>query len=110
MAACPAMMSLLCHTRRRAGVLAPAQFNFLKLVDRRLWYALHSLGFPSESDADYGPMPNPLIEAVGARAHWHAELIAGEPLHTPQLDEAAAAIRAQAEQASHAGEADAARR
>jgi intracellular multiplication protein IcmP len=102
----PAMMSVLCHARRRAGVLAPAQFNFLKLVDRRLWYALHSLGFPNESDADYGPMPNPLIEAVGARAHWHAELIAGGALHTPQLDEAAAAIRAKAGQGSDVEGAD----
>ena len=27
----PALMTVLCHARRRAGVLAPAQFNFLKL-------------------------------------------------------------------------------
>jgi intracellular multiplication protein IcmP len=101
----PAMMGVLCHARRRAGVLAPAQFNFLKLVDRRLWYALHSLGFPNESDADFGPMPNPLIEAVGARAHWHAELIVGGPLHTPQLAEAVAAIRAKIEQVSEMEEA-----
>jgi len=92
----PAMMSLLCYARRRSGVLAPAQFNFLRLIDRRLWYALHSLGFPDEYSQDYGPMPNPLIEAAGVRAHWHAELMAGKSLYIPQLEEAASAIRAKA--------------
>ena len=38
-------MSVLNQARLRSGVLAPAQFAFLKLVDRRLWYALHALGF-----------------------------------------------------------------
>ena len=41
----PALMSLLNVARRRHGVLAPAQFAWLKLLDRPLWYALHSLGF-----------------------------------------------------------------
>ena len=41
----PGLMSVLNQARLRSGVLAPAQFAFLKLVDRRLWYALHALGF-----------------------------------------------------------------
>jgi intracellular multiplication protein IcmP len=45
----PGLMSVLNAARLRSGVLAPAQFAFLKLVDRRLWYALHALGF--EADA-----------------------------------------------------------
>ena len=40
----PGLMSVLTAARLRSGVLAPAQFAFLKLVDRRLWYALHGLG------------------------------------------------------------------
>lgn len=100
----PALMTVLSHARRRAGVLAPAQFNFLKLVDRRLWYSLHSLGFPDENSPDFGPMPNPLIEAAGARCHWHAEVIAGRPISIPQIDAAAATVRASAEETAQEDE------
>jgi intracellular multiplication protein IcmP len=89
----PALMSVLTEARRRAGVLAPAQFGVLKLVDRRLWYALHSLGFPAEGPAEH-PHPNPRIEAIGARDHWAAECAVGAPLPTPAIDRAVAAIRA----------------
>ena len=41
----PALMSVLNAARIKAGVLPPALFAWLKLVDRPLWYALHSLGF-----------------------------------------------------------------
>lgn len=93
--AAPALMSLLNEARRRSGVLAPAQFNGLKLVDRRLWYALHSLGFPAEG-LGRDQHPNPLVEAIGARDHWAAECAARGPLLVPSLDRAAAAIRAAA--------------
>ena len=76
-----ALMAVLDHARDKAGVLAPAQFNGLKLVDRGLWYALHSLG-----------MPNPYVEALGARAHWAAEALAGMALHTPAIDAAVNAV------------------
>lgn len=88
----PAMMSALLEARRQSGVLPPAEFAFLKLVDRRLWYALHSLGFALEGEGA-NPHPNPRIEAAGARDHWEAERIAGEPMFLPQLDRAIAAIR-----------------
>lgn len=78
-----ALMAVLEHGRSRAGVLAPGQFNVLKLVDRRLWYALHSMG-----------MPNPYVEARGARDHLAAERLIGEPLHTPSIDRAVLSIRA----------------
>lgn len=96
-----AMMSVLCEVRRKAGVLAPAQFSFLKLIDRRLWYALHSLGFPGGAEAPAVPMPNPRVEAAGARDHWAAECQAGRPLHVPSIDRAALAIRAAANDAGH---------
>jgi intracellular multiplication protein IcmP len=82
-----AVMGLLNTSRARAGILAPAQFNFLKLVDRNLWYALQSLGFPI-SETEDGPMPNPKIEALAARAHWEAERAAGSPLVIPHIDAA----------------------
>ena len=62
----PAMMELLVEARRRAGVLAPAQFAWLKLVDRHLWYALHSLGYETDGFGRY-LHPNPRVEAIGAR-------------------------------------------
>ena len=49
-------------------------------------------------------MPNPLIEAAGARCHWRAEVIADRPLPIPQLDAAAATIRAEAEETAQADE------
>jgi intracellular multiplication protein IcmP len=73
--------------------LPPAAFNGLKLVDRRLWYALHSLGFPSEGQGrTYHP--NPCIEAIGARDHWAMELALGKPVAAPSLARAMATIRA----------------
>jgi intracellular multiplication protein IcmP len=85
------MMSLLCHARQQAGILTPGQFAFLKLADRRLWYALHSLGFEFEERSFYAH-PSPRIEAIGARDHWAAEKIAGGALAVPVLDQAVAAI------------------
>lgn len=94
--ATPALMSVLTHARLRGGVLAPAQFAFLKLVDRRLWYALHSLGFPADAPGQQ-PHPNPRVEAIGARDHWAAELAVGARLVAPAIDRAVAVIRAAAD-------------
>jgi len=80
-----AMLGVLAYARKRAGVMAPAQFNWLKLVDRRLWYALHSLG-----------MPNPYVEARGSRDHYAAECLIGEPIHAPSIDRAALGLHAEA--------------
>ena len=95
----PALMNLLTESRRRSGVLAPAQFNCLKLVDRPLWYALHSLGFPAEGLGE-DRHPNPLIEAIGARDHWASERAARSALMVPAIDRAAAAVRAVAAHAA----------
>ena len=86
----PALMSVLTFARERAGVLAPGQFAFLKLIDRRLWYALHALGFPGGQNR--AEQPNPRVEAVGARDHWAAECDLGQPLVEPSLDRALAVI------------------
>jgi len=88
----PGLMSVLNAARLRSGVQAPAQFAFLKLVDRRLWYALHALGFESDSLIAH-PHPSQRIEAIGARAHWAAERAVGEPIPTPEFDAAIAASR-----------------
>jgi intracellular multiplication protein IcmP len=87
-----ALMELLNTARLRAGVLAPGQFAWLKLVDRPLWYALHSLGFETEGIGRY-LHPNPRVEAVGARDHWTVERLAGEPVIEPSMDRAIEALR-----------------
>lgn len=87
-----ALMALLNEARRKAGVLAPAQFVWLKLLDRPLWYALHSLGFETEGFGRH-LHPNPCIEAAGARDHWAAERVAGRPLVEPETARALDAVR-----------------
>jgi intracellular multiplication protein IcmP len=87
-----ALMELLSAARLRAGVLAPGQFAWLKLVDRPLWYALHSLGFETEGVGRY-LHPNPRVEAIGARDHWAVERLAGELLIEPSMDRAVEALR-----------------
>ena len=88
----PGLMSVLNAARLRSGILAPAQFAFLKLVDRRLWYALHALGFEADGPLAH-PHPSQRVEAIGARAHWAAERAIGAPIPTPEFDAAIAAIR-----------------
>ncbi len=90
----PVLMSLLTLARKEAGVLAPAQFAFLKLVDRPLWYALHSLGFPGGQNP--AEQPNPRIEAAGARDHWAAECSVGHPLPVPSFARSLAIVRKKA--------------
>ncbi|MGK3936768.1 secretion/conjugation apparatus DotM-related subunit, partial [Enterococcus faecium] len=77
--------------RLRAGVLPPAQFAWLRLVDRPLWYALHSLGFESEGIGRY-LHPTPRVEAVGARDHWAVERLAGRPVEGPRFERALEAL------------------
>jgi intracellular multiplication protein IcmP len=87
-----ALMQLLNAARLRGGVLAPGQFAWLKLVDRPLWYALHSLGFETEGFGRYCH-PNPRVEALGARDHWAVERLVGEALIEPSLDRAIEVLR-----------------
>ena len=89
-----AMMAVLTYARSQAGVLAPGQFAFLKLVDRQLWYSLHSLGFPGGNNRN--EQPNPRAEALGARDHWAAECDIGAPIKTPSVERAISAISSRA--------------
>jgi intracellular multiplication protein IcmP len=87
-----ALMGLLNAARIKSGVLAPAQFGWLKLVDRNLWYALYSLGYEIEGTGRY-IHPNPRVEALGARNHWAAERVARRPILKPHLTEALATLQ-----------------
>lgn len=87
-----ALMSLLVEARRRSGVLPPAAFAWLRLVDRQLWHALASLGFEVEGGPTLHLHPNPRPEAAGARDHWEAERAAGFALPEPHVGRALAAL------------------
>lgn len=75
------MMATLLEMARTDGVLATAEFLWLKPIDRPLWYMLNSVGrqtaFP---------------EVAGAFAHWLAEKKVDKPLKVPMVDEAVQAL------------------
>jgi intracellular multiplication protein IcmP len=72
-----AMVGILRWARSRGGVLAPAQFLWLRGTDRTLWYALDNLGRRAF-----------LMEGAGAMAHFMAEQNAHKPLPIPRIDTA----------------------
>ena len=71
-----AMARSLQRAREEGGVLAPAEFLWLRGQDRTLWYPLNNLGRKSYS-----------VEAVGALVHYTNELIAGQKIPMPRFDE-----------------------
>jgi hypothetical protein len=72
-----AVLSVLKWCRTQGGVLAPAQFTWVRAVDRNLWYPLNNLGRRSFH-----------TEGAGALAHFMAEQIAKKPLPVPRIDTA----------------------
>lgn len=73
----PALLRCLYIAREQGGVLAPAQFLWLRAVDRSLWYAMNNLGRGAVH-----------IEGAGAIAHYRAEKSAGKPIPNPLVDSA----------------------
>ncbi len=76
-----AMLGALRYAREQGGVLAPAQFVWLRGHDRTLWYPLNNLGRESLH-----------IEALGAHAHFKAESMTKRPIPTPKVDKAVGTI------------------
>ncbi|MFY9288376.1 MAG: hypothetical protein WAO98_07720 [Alphaproteobacteria bacterium] len=72
-----AMLAILLWARQRGGVLAPAQFLWLRGSDRTLWYALNNLGRRAFH-----------TEGAAAMAHFMAEQNAKKPLPIPRIDTA----------------------
>ncbi len=74
-------MATLLELARTDGVLATAEFLWLKPIDRPLWYVLNSVGrqtaFP---------------EVAGVYSHWLAEKKLDRPLRVPMVDEAVKAL------------------
>jgi intracellular multiplication protein IcmP len=71
-----AMASLL-ELSRKDGVLATAEFLWLKPIDRKLWYMLNNVGRQTA-----------FIEVAGPYAHWLAERAIGHKLLMPMIEPA----------------------
>ncbi len=71
-----ALMRALVTAREEGGVLAPAQFVWLRAHARELWYPLNNLGRQSLH-----------MEAIGAVAHFKAEKMAQRPIPRPKTDD-----------------------
>jgi intracellular multiplication protein IcmP len=76
-----AIMRALATAREEGGVLAPAQFVWMRGYNRTLWYPLNNLGRQSLHP-----------EALGAMAHYKAEKMAQRPIPRPKMTDPAKAI------------------
>lgn len=72
-----AMMRALNTAREEGGVLAPAQFVWLRAHNRQLWYPLNNLGRQAFH-----------MEAVGCASHYRAEKQVNRPIPRPRVMDA----------------------
>lgn len=77
-----AIIAGLEQARQEGGVLAPAQFVWLRGYDRSLWYALNNLGRQAFH-----------MEAIGSMAHYRAEKQVQRPIPKPRVRDAVVALR-----------------
>lgn len=77
-----ALLGALETARSEGGVLAPAQFVWLRGHDRNLWYPLNNLGRSSFH-----------MEAIGAMSHYKAETLVERPIPKPMMDDAITALK-----------------
>ena len=76
-----AMLRALQVSRQEGGVLAPAQFVWLRGHNRTLWYPLNNLGRQAFH-----------MEALGAMCHFKAEKMTQRPIPKPKVTEAVQSI------------------
>ncbi len=74
-------IAALLAAARGDGVVPTSEFLWLKVVDRRLWYMLNSVG-----------RQTPFAEVGGPFAHWRAEQTMGRCCVAPMIDEAIKAL------------------
>ena len=77
-----AMIRALQFAREEGGVLAPAQFVWLRAHDRTLWYPMNNLGRQSFH-----------MEALGAMSHFKAEKLTQRPIPVPKVGHAIETIQ-----------------
>lgn len=75
------VMASMLEAARTDGVLAAAEFLWLKTLDRSLWYMLNSVG-----------RQTPFSEVAGPFAHWLVEKRLRRPLKVPVVDTAVLAL------------------
>jgi intracellular multiplication protein IcmP len=75
------LLASLLEMARIDGVLASAEFLWLKPLDRKTWYMLNSVGRQTA-----------VAEIAGLFAHWHAEKKLKRPLKNPMVREAVHAL------------------
>lgn len=75
------VMASMLVLARSDGVLASADFLWLKPVDRALWFMLNTIG-----------RQTPFSEVGGPFAHWVAERTVGRKLMVPMVEEAVNAL------------------
>ncbi|MFM8454267.1 MAG: type IVB secretion system coupling complex protein DotM/IcmP [Gammaproteobacteria bacterium] len=66
---------------REDGVVASADFLWVKPIDRIFWYTLNSIG-----------RQTPFVEVAGVFAHWITECAIKRPLSVPMIQEAVIAM------------------
>ncbi|HEY8191857.1 MAG TPA: type IV secretion system protein [Alphaproteobacteria bacterium] len=71
------LLRALATAREEGGVMAPAQFVWLRAFDRVLWYPLNNLGRQSFH-----------MEGMGAMAHYKAERMTRRPVPRPKVQDA----------------------
>ena len=76
-----ALLGALDHARAEGGVLAPAQFVWLRGHDRTLWYPLNNLGRQSFH-----------MESIGAMSHYKSERRTRRPIPVPKVEDAVKTI------------------
>ncbi|MGH1374869.1 MAG: type IV secretion system protein [Alphaproteobacteria bacterium] len=72
-----AMLRALQYAREEGGVMAPAQFVWLRAHDRHLWYPLNNMGRQAYH-----------MEALGAMSHFKAERLTQRPIPVPKVEHA----------------------
>ncbi len=75
------IMAAALDLARGAGVLASADFIWLKPIDRKLWYILNCVGRQTA-----------FAEIAGIFGHWLAEIKLGIPLMVPMVDQAVSGL------------------
>lgn len=80
------VMASMLELARTDGVMASAEFIWLKPIDRQLWYILNSVGRRVA-----------VPEVAGVFAHWLAEKELNAPIRTPMVEAAVKALEVELE-------------
>jgi intracellular multiplication protein IcmP len=76
-----ALLRALQTAREEGGVMAPAQFVWMRGFDRTLWYPLNNLGRQAYH-----------MEALGAICHFKAEKVTARPIPRAKIEDAVLSI------------------